>query len=236
MANVSTALGRAWTWWRRGGWYFAVVLGSFGILSPIPYAHAATWLRDARLWAWTALYATGVATVFVLADAAPKDATGRPEGGLLTTVQVLLTLALWTVPCLQLRSVRRGPAASPSRIAPTSRARTPSVSWGSGGRTSAAATTTAAWSSSTPHPPRSSPTSATCRGSSPPDRRRPCRRRRHADEPRRPHGVPRPPARRPRTDPRPRDRARRAAGPPVAVSPPARSAPRPRRGGRGGGS
>ncbi len=107
MPNVDTALGRAWTWWRRGGWYFAVVLGSFGILSPIPYAHAATRLRDARLWAWSALYAVGVATVLVLAETAPKDATGRPDGGIMTAFQVVLTLALWTVPCIQLRSIRR---------------------------------------------------------------------------------------------------------------------------------
>ena len=104
---TTTAAHRAWRWFRRGGWYFPVVVASFGFLSAVPFAHAATRLRTACAWGWAALYLAATATVFVLAGSAPKDAAGVPDGGAITTLQVLLTIALWIVPCFQLRGVRR---------------------------------------------------------------------------------------------------------------------------------
>lgn len=49
-------------WFARGGWYFAVVLLSFGILSPIPFAHAATRLRGIH-WDWPVVYIVAVVTL-----------------------------------------------------------------------------------------------------------------------------------------------------------------------------
>jgi DNA uptake protein ComE-like DNA-binding protein len=37
-------------WFAQGGWYFFVVVLSFGLLSPIPFAHAATRLRNPLHW------------------------------------------------------------------------------------------------------------------------------------------------------------------------------------------
>lgn len=106
----STQQGRAtpWSWFRDGGWYFLVVVGSIGFLSPVPFAHAAGRLRDRRLWVVTAIYTAAVATVIVLGSRAPKDVAGRVlVDGPLVTVQVLLTIAIPVVACLHLRSVRR---------------------------------------------------------------------------------------------------------------------------------
>jgi hypothetical protein len=97
-----------WSWFRDGGWYFVLVILSIGLLSPVPFAHAAGRLRDRRLWLITAVYTAAVATVFVLGSQAPKDADGQVVvGGALTTVQVLLTMVIPVVACLHLRSVRR---------------------------------------------------------------------------------------------------------------------------------
>jgi hypothetical protein len=41
----------------QGGWYYPVVLLSVGILSFVPFLHAALRLRTPRLWLWTGFYA-----------------------------------------------------------------------------------------------------------------------------------------------------------------------------------
>jgi len=54
-------------WFVEGGWYFLVVVASLGILTAVPFAHAATRLRTASAWLWTVLYAAAEILVLVLA-------------------------------------------------------------------------------------------------------------------------------------------------------------------------
>ncbi|WP_433802403.1 ComEA family DNA-binding protein [Actinomycetospora sp. CA-084318] len=67
-------------WFTRGGWWFFVHVLSLGVLTVVPYAHAATVTRR-RAHAVVAA-AVGAATVLwiVLVSVAPRDVTGRTTG------------------------------------------------------------------------------------------------------------------------------------------------------------
>jgi hypothetical protein len=43
-------------WFLRGGWYPFVIVLSLGILSFVPFTHAALRTRQALMWLWTVLY------------------------------------------------------------------------------------------------------------------------------------------------------------------------------------
>ncbi|WP_214371319.1 hypothetical protein [Pseudonocardia sp. H11422] len=53
-------------WFTRGGWYLFVVVLSFGMLSFVPFLHAAARTRKPLMWLWTALYTTAVVTLFLV--------------------------------------------------------------------------------------------------------------------------------------------------------------------------
>ncbi|MCW0212693.1 MAG: hypothetical protein OJJ54_04995 [Pseudonocardia sp.] len=81
----STRSANPFTWFARGGWYFAVVLLTAGMFSPVPFAHAATRLRTPLAWLWPVLYTAAVVTLLVLLPPgeAPPSARGDVVGGLL---------------------------------------------------------------------------------------------------------------------------------------------------------
>ena len=67
------------TWFTRGGWWFFVHVLSFGILSPVPFAHAATRTRRTRDVAIAVLYVLAVIIPFVLIGTSPKNAAGHVD-------------------------------------------------------------------------------------------------------------------------------------------------------------
>jgi hypothetical protein len=69
-------------WFTRGGWYLFVVVLSFGMLSFVPFLHAAIRIRKPPMWLWTVLYTAAVVTLFAL--------TGTPNtGGLLVGLTII---------------------------------------------------------------------------------------------------------------------------------------------------
>jgi DNA uptake protein ComE-like DNA-binding protein len=79
-------------WFAEGGWYFAVVALSFGILSPVPFAHAATRLRTPLSVLWPVLYAVAVGSIMAIPtrDAAGNDLDpSNTVGGLIVGVTVV---------------------------------------------------------------------------------------------------------------------------------------------------
>lgn len=64
MANLAPGTVRPapWSWFTRGGWYFVVVMASFGLLSPIPFAHAAARLRNPAHWVSPVVYLVLIVT------------------------------------------------------------------------------------------------------------------------------------------------------------------------------
>ncbi len=51
-------------WFAQGGWYLFVIVLSLGILSFVPFVHAATRVRRPLMWLWMALYTAAVITIF----------------------------------------------------------------------------------------------------------------------------------------------------------------------------
>lgn len=81
-----------WRWFTHGGWYFVVVALSFGILSPIPFTHAATRLRTPLSVLWAVLYAVAVGTILAIPteDAAGNDLDpSNTVGGLVVGLTVV---------------------------------------------------------------------------------------------------------------------------------------------------
>ncbi len=54
------------SWFARGGWYVFVVVLSFGMLSFVPFVHAATRLRRPLAWLWVVLYTSAVVALFLV--------------------------------------------------------------------------------------------------------------------------------------------------------------------------
>jgi DNA uptake protein ComE-like DNA-binding protein len=106
---LRNGLGAAWQRFARGGWYFLIVIATMGILSAVPFGHAAARLRNPALWAWTAGYAVAAFMLVALTPTTPRDAAGQPvqsaDSG--SPVIAFLALAMAVVACLHLRSVRR---------------------------------------------------------------------------------------------------------------------------------
>jgi hypothetical protein len=71
---------------RAGGWYFFVVLLSFGILTPIPFAHAATRLKSPVHWLWPVLYTAAVVGIL---------ATGNNGGFIIGMIVIALVHLIW---------------------------------------------------------------------------------------------------------------------------------------------
>lgn len=93
-----------------GRWYFVVPIISAGLLAWVPFTHAASSLKEQRLWRLAAAYGIGALILFGVSFGVQTDANGEPEGGLaglLSTVAGLLGLAMIVGSCLQLRGPRR---------------------------------------------------------------------------------------------------------------------------------
>jgi hypothetical protein len=75
-------------WFTEGGWYFAIVVLSLGILSPVPFAHAATRLRTPLSFLWPVLYAAAVVGLMV----APRSEGSNSAIGGLIVGQLVVAL------------------------------------------------------------------------------------------------------------------------------------------------
>jgi hypothetical protein len=69
MATTRTRTGPL-QWFSRGGWYVFVVVLSLGMLSFVPFLHAATRTRKPLMWLWVALYTAAVVTLFLITGTA----------------------------------------------------------------------------------------------------------------------------------------------------------------------
>lgn len=78
-------------WFARGGWYYLVVFFSFGILTPIPFAHAATRLRTVSAWLWAAAHTAAIVVLLALAGPDESDLVGGLIIGLMVVAMVHLT-------------------------------------------------------------------------------------------------------------------------------------------------
>jgi hypothetical protein len=105
---LRNGLGAVWQKFTSGGWYLLIVIATIGILSAVPFGHAAR-LRKPALWAWSAGYAIAAFMLLVLTPSTPRNAAGHPvqsaDSG--SPVIAFLALAMAVVACLHLRSVRR---------------------------------------------------------------------------------------------------------------------------------
>jgi hypothetical protein len=52
-------------WFARGGWYLFVVVLSLGILSFVPFLHAALRTRKPLMWLWVVLYVAAIIGIFL---------------------------------------------------------------------------------------------------------------------------------------------------------------------------
>ncbi|MEV7597860.1 DUF4236 domain-containing protein [Kitasatospora sp. NPDC089797] len=108
---------------RPGAWYFLIVLLSAGVLSAVPFAHAAARLQRRDLLVRAGCYAAAVVVFGALSSLAPKDAQGHAVGAggnLLSGLSVLLLIATIVTACYQLVPLRRevfGLAAGPAQPA-----------------------------------------------------------------------------------------------------------------------
>jgi hypothetical protein len=55
-------------WFARGGWYPFMIVMSLGMLSFVPFVHAALRLRRALAWLWAGLYSAAVITLLMTAQ------------------------------------------------------------------------------------------------------------------------------------------------------------------------
>jgi hypothetical protein len=72
-------------WFLHGGWYVFVVVPSLGMLSFVPFVHAALRTGRALTWLWAALYIAAVISLFVLA---PGTNVGGSMIGLMIVASV----------------------------------------------------------------------------------------------------------------------------------------------------
>ncbi|MFI9157191.1 DUF4236 domain-containing protein [Kitasatospora aureofaciens] len=95
---------------RPGAWYFLVVLLSAGVLSAVPFAHAAARLQRKSLLVRAGCYAAAVVAFGALSSLTPKDAKGQAvgaAGNLLSGLSFLLLIAVIATACYQLVPLRR---------------------------------------------------------------------------------------------------------------------------------
>ncbi|MET0187768.1 MAG: hypothetical protein ABW212_02130 [Pseudonocardia sediminis] len=99
-------------------WYYVVIALSLGMLSPVPFAHAAIRMRGARArlcWVWTALYTAAVVLALVLSSVAsttsalPASERPTPWGGLLILTIIVVALVHVTAVRRQVWSATRPP-------------------------------------------------------------------------------------------------------------------------------
>lgn len=109
-------------WFSRGGWYLVLVVLSIGMLSFVPFVHAALRLRRSPLlWLWAVLYTAAVIIMFQFTDT-------RQIGGVIIGLTVVATVhsamlrrKVWSPAALAARAI--DPAAD-SAVAAVLAART----------------------------------------------------------------------------------------------------------------
>lgn len=85
-------------------WYFVVVIGSLGVLAPLPFAHAALRLRRAFLWLFVLTYGAVAAAMLVLLEKAAREAESE---ALLSFAWVFGTVLFVTGSCVHLALLRK---------------------------------------------------------------------------------------------------------------------------------
>ncbi|WP_285488918.1 hypothetical protein [Amycolatopsis taiwanensis] len=89
--------------WSTGWWYMPLSIGSLGLLSWIPFIHAAVRLSRPSVYLWAVTYCVGMVAVLVVLPA--DDAA--PAADLRSGVGLLLMIAMATAGSLQQRYLRR---------------------------------------------------------------------------------------------------------------------------------
>lgn len=88
-------MGARWSpvrWFRHGGWYFLVVMTSLGVLTPVPFVHAATRLGTPWSWLWTAVYTAAVVGLLVVTGSGHEWVGGAIPGLIVVAVVHLVWL------------------------------------------------------------------------------------------------------------------------------------------------
>lgn len=102
-----------------GWWYYLVTLVTMGLMTWIPFVHAAVRLRTARARTLAAVFGALDVLIYVLLVLTPKDAQGNAVTSPIGTVGGLLCLTSMIGGCVWLASLRRqAPAAEPMPAAP----------------------------------------------------------------------------------------------------------------------
>jgi hypothetical protein len=104
------------SWFARGGWYLFVVVLSLGILSFVPFVHAATRLRRPLAWLWAVLYTSAVVALFLVPS---TPSVGGFMIGLMIVASVhsvVLRQQVWPASALP-QPVPVGPAGSHPAVA-----------------------------------------------------------------------------------------------------------------------
>lgn len=102
----------------RGKWYFVITVASFGVLSAVPFFHAATKLHKRALRKIGAVYAAISVLGFALIGVAPVDADGSPTGTL-SNVGAVLLLGVMVVAIVQQIGLREDVYGQPRASLPT---------------------------------------------------------------------------------------------------------------------
>lgn len=108
---------------RSGGWYFVAAICSAGVLSALPFWHAAYRLQRPALRRLAVLYSVAGVAFLVLSGLIPKDAAGNPIGsGAAAAENLLVAFALVVIiaACVQLRPLRREVFGAPAPRGPLS--------------------------------------------------------------------------------------------------------------------
>ncbi|VVJ22961.1 Uncharacterised protein [Amycolatopsis camponoti] len=91
-------------------WYFVVTIATVGLFAWVPFVHAAVRLGRKSLYARAVVFGAAAAVMSTLMSLSPKDAAGKTvgtAGNVLTSVAVVLGLAVVAVACVQQAKLRR---------------------------------------------------------------------------------------------------------------------------------
>ncbi len=91
-------------------WYFVVTIATIGFFAWVPFVHAALRLGRKSLYVRAGVFGAAAAVVGVLMSLAPKDTAGKAvgtTGNLLTSIGVVVALAVVAVACVQQAKLRR---------------------------------------------------------------------------------------------------------------------------------
>ncbi|MEA5359341.1 helix-hairpin-helix domain-containing protein [Amycolatopsis sp., V23-08] len=91
-------------------WYFVVTIVSFGFFAWVPFVHAALRLGRKSLYVRAVAFGAAATVVGVLLSLAPTDAAGKvvsTTGNLLTSLALIVALAVIAVACVQQSRLRR---------------------------------------------------------------------------------------------------------------------------------